>query len=100
MEFCQFYIVNVTQIYPTLRILSHLLLTMSENIEKVLDYLKTHEELYVQRLREWVAIPSVSASVECRPEVIRMVQKVKKELELLGASVDLVEIGEQAGIGK
>ena len=68
---------------------------MSDNMEKVLNYLKSHEDLYVQRLKEWVAVPSVSASPEHRPDVIRMVHKAKSELEVLGASVELVDIGEQ-----
>ncbi|XP_060680288.1 cytosolic non-specific dipeptidase-like isoform X1 [Hemiscyllium ocellatum] len=47
------------------------------------------------RLADWVAIQSVSAWPEKRDETRRMVEFVGKEIEKLGGSVELVDIGQQ-----
>ena len=61
----------------------------------VIEHLQQNHSLYVERLKEWVAIQSVSASPTLRPEVIRMVEFVKAELEKLGAKTTLRDIGMQ-----
>lgn len=57
--------------------------------DKVFSYIDAHIEEYIKKLGEWVAIKSVSAWSENRVDVIRMVEHVAKELELLGATVEL-----------
>lgn len=58
-------------------------------------YIDEHQELYIKRLAEWVAIQSVSAIPEKRDETTAMVKFVAKEVERLGGTVELVDIGQQ-----
>jgi nonspecific dipeptidase len=62
-------------------------------MDAIVAHLKANEDLYVQRLSEWVAIKSVSASVALRPEVIRMVYHAEQEMKKLGASTQLKDLG-------
>ena len=64
-------------------------------VDKVVEYLNRNHDLYVKRLKDWVAIKSVSATASLRPEVIRMVEMVKEEMEKLGAETILKDIGHQ-----
>ncbi|KAK1483705.1 peptidase family M20/M25/M40 [Colletotrichum cuscutae] len=50
---------------------------------------------FIDRLRKAVAIPSISADVERRPDVVKMGEWLAAELKALGASVELRELGEQ-----
>ncbi|KHN77499.1 Cytosolic non-specific dipeptidase [Toxocara canis] len=54
-----------------------------------------HAKKYVDRLRDAVAIPSVSAEPEHRKDVQRMMEWTKKHLEAVGAKVELADIGMQ-----
>ncbi|KAL4225624.1 Metallopeptidase M20 [Mactra antiquata] len=63
-----------------------------ENLFKQID---SNEEKYIKRLADTVAIKSVSAWPETRPEIRKMVEWTKNELEKLGASCELEEIGDQ-----
>ncbi|KAM4705932.1 cytosolic non-specific dipeptidase [Rhinophrynus dorsalis] len=54
-----------------------------------------NQDLYVKRLSEWVAIQSVSAWPEKRGEIKRMMEVCAKEIERLGGSTELVDIGKQ-----
>ncbi|MBN3296187.1 CNDP2 dipeptidase, partial [Amia calva] len=49
----------------------------------------------LQRLAEWVAVQSVSAWPEKRAEIKRMMQIAAKEIERLGGTVELVDVGKQ-----
>lgn len=46
-------------------------------------------------LRDWVAIESDSSNVQKRPELHRMMETVAQKLQLMGGTVQLVDIGEQ-----
>jgi Cys-Gly metallodipeptidase DUG1 len=59
---------------------------------KQVDSLSDH---FIERLREAVAIPSVSAEDERRPELVRMGQWLGDELKKLGAEVELRPLGKQ-----
>lgn len=48
-----------------------------------------------QRLAEWVAIQSVSAWPEKRGEIRRMMEVAAKEIERLGGTTKLMDIGKQ-----
>jgi Cys-Gly metallodipeptidase DUG1 len=52
---------------------------------------------FIERLREAVAIPSVSSEAARRPDVVRMGQWLGDELTKLGASVELRPLGKQDG---
>ncbi|VDM43046.1 unnamed protein product [Toxocara canis] len=54
-----------------------------------------NKQRFIERLREAVAIPSVSADPAHRPDVVRMVEFAKKELEKLGAKVEKHMPGKQ-----
>jgi acetylornithine deacetylase/succinyl-diaminopimelate desuccinylase-like protein len=64
-------------------------------MEKVLQYLKDYEEKFVARLSEAVAIKSISCAPEHRPECIRQMKEGVKLLKTIGATTELVDIGEQ-----
>ncbi|XP_070562901.1 cytosolic non-specific dipeptidase-like [Ptychodera flava] len=67
----------------------------AEYLPKLFSYIDEHQELYVQRLKEAVAIQSVSAWPEKRPEIVKQVHEVKKEIERLGGTVELADVGMQ-----
>ncbi|KAK3326981.1 hypothetical protein B0T19DRAFT_449442 [Cercophora scortea] len=53
---------------------------------------------FIERLRQAVAIPSVSSEAARRPDVVRMGHFLADELTKLGASVELRPLGKQAGM--
>ncbi|XP_077994507.1 cytosolic non-specific dipeptidase-like [Glandiceps talaboti] len=67
----------------------------AEYLPKLFSYIDDHQDLYVQRLKEAVAIQSVSAWPEKRPEIVRQVEEVKKQLEGLGGTAELADVGMQ-----
>jgi len=70
---------------------------MAPNLDgyfKQVDDLKAH---FIDRLREAVAIPSVSAEADRRPDVIRMGHWLVEQLHKLGAETELREPGKQPG---
>uniref|UniRef100_A0A8C4THX0 Cytosolic non-specific dipeptidase n=1 Tax=Erpetoichthys calabaricus TaxID=27687 RepID=A0A8C4THX0_ERPCA len=68
--------------------------TMSA-LSTLFKYIDEHQDVYVERLAEWVAVQSVSAWPEKRGEIKRMMQIAAKEVERLGGTVELVDIGMQ-----
>jgi Cys-Gly metallodipeptidase DUG1 len=54
-------------------------------MEKVYEYVEKNQNYFVDKLREVVAIPSVSGDVEHRPFVFAMSAWLEKELKKLGA---------------
>nr|XP_014340893.1 PREDICTED: cytosolic non-specific dipeptidase isoform X2 [Latimeria chalumnae] len=64
-------------------------------LPNLFKYVDEHQDLYVQRLAEWVAIQSVSTWPEKRGEIKRMMQIAAKDIEQLGGTVELVDIGKQ-----
>lgn len=65
-------------------------------IDAVLSYVDEHQEKYVDRLAEIVAIKSISAWREFRPDVIKIMRWMKAKLEIYGVECELKEIGEEA----
>ena len=61
---------------------------------KQVDALSDH---FIDRLRKAVAIPSVSADDERRPDVVRMGEFLAEELKSLGAEVEKRPLGKQPG---
>lgn len=64
-------------------------------MEKVFSYIDQHEDEYVKRLAEVVAIPSVSAWPDYRHEIVRQMNHTAKEVERLGGKVVLEDVGEE-----
>lgn len=50
---------------------------------------------FPQRLAEWVAVQSVSAWPEKRGEIKKMMEIAAKDIEKLGGTVELVDVGKQ-----
>ncbi|GAB1599913.1 cytosolic non-specific dipeptidase-like [Argonauta hians] len=63
-------------------------------MESVLKYIADNADRFIKRLGTAVAIPSVSASVKLRPEVVRMVEWTKMEMEKLNMQAELQDMGE------
>ncbi|KAI8928454.1 hypothetical protein BC831DRAFT_448725 [Entophlyctis helioformis] len=64
-------------------------------LESFFKYVDEHQDHYVKRLGEAVAIPSVSATVAHRPDVVRMGKWLEAELKRLGVSVEMRDAGKQ-----
>ncbi|XP_036274282.1 beta-Ala-His dipeptidase isoform X1 [Pipistrellus kuhlii] len=66
-------------------------------LEKVFWYMDLHQDEFVQKLKEWVAIESDSIQPvpHLRQELSRMMAVAAEELRRLGASVDLEDLGSQ-----
>ncbi|KAI6075283.1 Cytosolic non-specific dipeptidase [Aix galericulata] len=64
-------------------------------LDTLFKYIDDHQDLYVKRLAEWVAIQSVSAWPEKRGEIKRMMEVAAKDIERLGGTTQLMDIGKQ-----
>uniref|UniRef100_A0A4W4FKM9 Cytosolic non-specific dipeptidase n=1 Tax=Electrophorus electricus TaxID=8005 RepID=A0A4W4FKM9_ELEEL len=64
-------------------------------LQKLFKYVDDHQDDYVKRLSEWVAVQSVSALPEKRGEIKKMMEMAAKDIERLGGSVELVDIGKE-----
>ncbi|XP_055076393.2 cytosolic non-specific dipeptidase [Misgurnus anguillicaudatus] len=58
-------------------------------------YVDEHQDQYVQRLAQWVEVQSVSAWPEKRGEIKKMMEMAAKDIERLGGTAELVDIGMQ-----
>ncbi|GAB1599912.1 cytosolic non-specific dipeptidase-like [Argonauta hians] len=63
-------------------------------MEGIFKYIDDNADRFIKRLGTAVAIPSVSASVKLRPEVVRMVEWTKTEMEKLNMQAELQDMGE------
>uniref|UniRef100_A0AAY4EKA5 Cytosolic non-specific dipeptidase n=1 Tax=Denticeps clupeoides TaxID=299321 RepID=A0AAY4EKA5_9TELE len=64
-------------------------------LPELFKYVDEHQDLYVERLAQWVAVQSVSAWPEKRGETKKMIEMAAKDIERLGGTVELVDIGMQ-----
>lgn len=64
-------------------------------LPKMFDHIDAKQNLYVERLAEAVAIRSVSAWPEVRPEIKKMVEYVQTWMDKLGCTTELVDVGMQ-----
>uniref|UniRef100_A0A3Q2U9K3 Cytosolic non-specific dipeptidase n=1 Tax=Fundulus heteroclitus TaxID=8078 RepID=A0A3Q2U9K3_FUNHE len=65
------------------------------HLQALFKYVDEHQDLYVQRLGEWVGVQSVSVWPEKRGEIKKMMEMAAKDIERLGGKVELVENGTQ-----
>jgi len=63
--------------------------------KELFDYFEKHADTYVERLREFVAIPSVSAEPERRPEIRKAIDWYGAWCEKLGGHTFIKELGDQ-----
>lgn len=59
------------------------------------SHVDANKEKYIKTLAEAVAIKSVSAWPDARPEIHKMMDWCQKKLEALGATIEQVDIGFQ-----
>jgi len=64
---------------------------------KFYGYVDEHVESYIERLKEAVAIPSVSADGARREDCIAMVHYYKERMDKLGVTTELRPLGKQTG---
>lgn len=64
-------------------------------MDKLFKHIESNESKYIQRLADVVAIKSVSAWPEVRPEITRMIEWTKKQIEALGGTCELEPLGDQ-----
>ncbi|XP_015258197.1 PREDICTED: cytosolic non-specific dipeptidase-like isoform X2 [Cyprinodon variegatus] len=65
------------------------------HLPELFKYVEEHQDLYVQRLAEWVGVQSVSVWPEKRSEIRKMMEMAAKDIERLGGTVELVDNGTQ-----
>ncbi|KAL3704203.1 hypothetical protein TMatcc_009894 [Talaromyces marneffei ATCC 18224] len=70
---------------------------MAPQLEPFFKQVDDLSESFIDRLRKAVAIPSISAADEHRPDVFKMGQFLATELENLGAEVHQRPLGKQPG---
>ncbi|KAI5229325.1 CNDP dipeptidase [Aureobasidium subglaciale] len=68
---------------------------MVSNLDTYFAKVDELQDHFIERLREAVAIPSVSSEDERRPEVVRMGKFLESELKALGAHVEARPLGPQ-----
>lgn len=70
------------------------------DIQKFFKFVDDNQELYIKRLSEVVAIPSVSSDAGKRDDVVRMGKWLESQIKNLGGTVELRDIGTQKIEGK
>ncbi|XP_069476836.1 cytosolic non-specific dipeptidase-like [Ambystoma mexicanum] len=63
--------------------------------EELFRYIDAHQDEYIQRLKEWVAIESDSSNPEKRHLVTDMMNVAKEMIKKMGGSVQMAELGDQ-----
>ncbi|KAK4164333.1 hypothetical protein QBC43DRAFT_262388 [Cladorrhinum sp. PSN259] len=71
--------------------------TMAPQLDGYFSQVDALADTFIERLREAVAIPSISADAARRPDVVRMGHWLAAELKKLGATAELRELGKQHG---
>ena len=64
-------------------------------MDQLFAYIDSNKEKYIDNLAAAVAIKSVSAWAETRPEISKMVKWMGSELEKCGAKIEYCDVGEQ-----
>ena len=54
-------------------------------LSKIFGYIDSNKQLFMQRLKEAVEIPSVSGEPARRGDIMRMVEWTRKRLEAIGS---------------
>ncbi|TRY81246.1 hypothetical protein DNTS_000541 [Danionella cerebrum] len=67
----------------------------SFRFQELTQYVNTHQEDFVQTLKEWIAVESDSSDVTKRPDLHRMMEMTAEKLKLIGGKVEMSDIGTQ-----
>lgn len=70
---------------------------MAPQLDGYFQKVDAMSDAFIERLRQAVAIPSVSSDAARRPDVVRMAHFLADELNKLGAHVELRPLGKQPG---
>lgn len=70
-------------------------MSLPEPLQKLFAHIDANKAKYIETLREAVAIKSVSAWPDSRPDCQRMIDWAQAKLEKLGAQIEQVDIGFQ-----
>lgn len=62
-------------------------MTHDAALSKIFGHIDSNKQLFIQRLKEAVEIPSVSGDAARRGDVVRMVEWMRKRLEAIGTFV-------------
>merc|ERR1711939_892350 len=71
--------------------------SMAPNLDSYFKTVDSSADSFVDRLRQAVAIPSISADEERRQDVVKMGMFLKSQLEGLGAHMEARPLGKQPG---
>ncbi|XP_068951058.1 cytosolic non-specific dipeptidase [Petaurus breviceps papuanus] len=64
-------------------------------LTELFSHIDKHQDQYIKRLAEWVAIQSVSAWPEKREEINRMMEVAAANIRRLGGTTELIDIGKE-----
>lgn len=64
-------------------------------MDRFFAYVDEHQNEFVERLRQAVAIPSVSSQLEHRPDCFKMGEYLAAEMTRLGVQVTKMDVGDQ-----
>ncbi|KTF74685.1 hypothetical protein cypCar_00041399 [Cyprinus carpio] len=67
----------------------------SFRFEELTQYVNSHEEEFIETLRQWIAVESDSSDVTKRSDLHRMMDMTAEKLRLIGGSVEMVDVGTQ-----
>jgi len=87
--------VDLPRTYLTESIRTHQAQKMAPQLDGFFKQVDSMSDHFIERLRKAVAIPSVSADEEHRPDVVRMGAWLADELKALGAEVESRPLGKQ-----
>ncbi|KAJ8290925.1 hypothetical protein GJAV_G00019250 [Gymnothorax javanicus] len=68
---------------------------LAYQLDELTKYIDSHQDEFVETLREWVAVESDSSDVLKRSEVEHMMNITAEKLKAMGGSVELVDVGLQ-----
>ena len=66
-----------------------------EPMKKLFEAIDNNKLKFIENLRKAVAIKSVSAAPENRPDIVTMMKWMGDELKALGAAIEFVDLGTQ-----
>eukprot|EP00158_Paraphelidium_tribonemae_P005133 Partr_v1_DN27181_c1_g1_i1_m15935 putative Metallopeptidase M20 family len=69
-------------------------------MQKFFDFIDQHSDYFIGKLKDAVAIPSVSSQLEHRPDVVKMADWLEHEMTRLKVSVTRADVGTQELEGK
>uniref|UniRef100_A0A914ZHT1 Peptidase M20 dimerisation domain-containing protein n=2 Tax=Parascaris univalens TaxID=6257 RepID=A0A914ZHT1_PARUN len=72
-----------------------IVMSIDRQYDTIARYIDANKGKFIERLRDAVAIPSVSADPTHRKDVVKMIDWAKEKLESLGASTELIPLGRQ-----